>query len=521
MQLSEKGMLDLHEDVNRYLEDFQVPDKFDSTVTLAHLMTHTPGFEEQELGVFVAGKDQIENLGSYLKKYMPVQMRPAGLLSAYSNYGTALAAYIVERVSGLPFHEYVRQNIYMPLTMNNSSFLQPPAGFPDAVSRGYFLDKSRMVAGDFEWIQAYPAGSMSSTADDIAKFMIAHLNKGAYGDARILSEATAKDMHERHFAHDERVNGWTRGFMELNTQGYQILWHGGDTYLFHSAVYLFPELGLGIFVSYNCPAGAKARIDLLKAFMAKYLKPDAVDRPEPVTPHGNASLLSGSYLDIRTNFSTPEKLMTLLNPVDVVMINDHTLLFGDNAWIETEPMVFRNSESMEILVFRKNEGGRYVMFRGNNPTTAYIKLSTIRTPAFQKAFIAICFILFVSAVLLWPLGIFRVQRSKSEISALSILAGTILWLGCAISSYFIYSLYRIITQYGFSFGLPDGMHCLLNLSYIILFSAVILFLMLFAVWKRSCWTPLLRYYYSLIAVFLILFTWWLGYWNLIFFHFPD
>jgi CubicO group peptidase (beta-lactamase class C family) len=56
---------------------------------------------------------------------MPARVRPPGEFTAYSNHGTALAGYIVEEVSGMPFEEYIEKNIYKPLDMQRSTFRQP------------------------------------------------------------------------------------------------------------------------------------------------------------------------------------------------------------------------------------------------------------------------------------------------------------------------------------------------------------------------------------------------------------
>ena len=123
MQLYEQGKLDLDADVNQYL-DFKIPDAFGKPITLKHIMTHTAGFEEQIKDLFSGGTEP-PNLGEYLKTHIPTRIYPPGTTPAYSNYATALAGYIVERVSGQPFNDYVTEHIFKPLQMNRSTFVQP------------------------------------------------------------------------------------------------------------------------------------------------------------------------------------------------------------------------------------------------------------------------------------------------------------------------------------------------------------------------------------------------------------
>ena len=85
----------------------------------------------------------------------------------------------------------------------------------------------------------------------MAKFMIAHLQDGRYGDARILEAATAQEMHQQHYAADPRISGMAHGFMEQEVNGRRLIYHGGDTFLFHSALYLLLEENVGLYVSYN------------------------------------------------------------------------------------------------------------------------------------------------------------------------------------------------------------------------------------------------------------------------------
>ena len=125
MQLVEQGKLDLDRNVNDYL-DFKIPDAFGQPITLKNLLTHTPGFEEQIKDLFTVGSES-PNLGAYLKTHIPTRIYPPGTVPAYSNYGTALAGYIVERVSGRPFNEYVEENIFKPLGMDSFNFSPAPS----------------------------------------------------------------------------------------------------------------------------------------------------------------------------------------------------------------------------------------------------------------------------------------------------------------------------------------------------------------------------------------------------------
>src|SRR5581483_3903114 len=97
MQQVEQGKLDLDRDVNDYL-DFKIPAKFGKPITLRNIMTHTPGFEETIEELFVKDAKDLKPLGDYLKQHLPTRIYPPGSTPAYSNYATAMAGYIVQRV---------------------------------------------------------------------------------------------------------------------------------------------------------------------------------------------------------------------------------------------------------------------------------------------------------------------------------------------------------------------------------------------------------------------------------------
>src|SRR5215203_5356196 len=272
MQLYEQGKLDLDRDVNDYL-DFKIPEAFGKPITLKNVLTHTPGFEEQIKDLFSADSTN-PNLGQYLKAHIPARIYPPGTVPAYSNYATAIAGYIVERVSGRPFEQYVAENIMRPLKMTHSTFSQPlPQELAPFMSSGYRLGSDN--AESFEVVNPFPAGSLSSTAADMAQFMVAHLQDGQLAEAGILKPETARLMHSRLFALDDAANAMCYGFYEESRNNQRIIGHGGDTVFFHSDLHLVLDQKVGFFVSYNSAGkgsglGDSPRANLWESFLDRY-----------------------------------------------------------------------------------------------------------------------------------------------------------------------------------------------------------------------------------------------------------
>jgi CubicO group peptidase (beta-lactamase class C family) len=140
MQLVEQGKLDLDADVNKYLDaDFQVPPRDGKPITLRNIMTHTAGFEEQVKNIITEDPSQ-PGYVELLKRWMPTRVFDAGTTPAYSNYATSLAGYIVERVSGESFYDYIDKHIFAPLDMAHSTFRQPlPKNLEPDMATGYVL----------------------------------------------------------------------------------------------------------------------------------------------------------------------------------------------------------------------------------------------------------------------------------------------------------------------------------------------------------------------------------------------
>ncbi|MBM0278541.1 serine hydrolase domain-containing protein, partial [Micromonospora tarensis] len=252
LQLVQSGQLDLDADVETYL-DFDLPRRFERAVTLRHLLTHTAGFEERISGLIGTDGSAVE-LRRALVTDPPEQIYQPGTVPAYSNYGNALAGYIVERVSGTRFEEYVQRNILDRAGMPSSTFEQPlPAPLRDRMSKGY--DTSAAPAAPFEIVGTPPPGALSAPATDMARFMLAQLGEPV-GFAPLLDQPTRELMQRP--ALDATSLGtladgprMTLGFFEENRNGHRILGHGGDTNYFHSHLQIYPDDRAGIFLSLN------------------------------------------------------------------------------------------------------------------------------------------------------------------------------------------------------------------------------------------------------------------------------
>jgi len=418
MQQVEAGRLNLDQDVNAYL-DFRIPPRNGKPVTLRDLMTHTPGFEESIKHLFYEGKGR-PDLGAHLKAWVPARIFPPAEVPAYSNYGAALAGYVVERVAGEEFDAYVAHHIFQPLGMAHSTFDQPLPGplVPD-MSKGYL--RGSEDARPFEMVSIAPAGALSTTGSDMARFMIAHLQDGRYGDARILKPETARLMHAPQFSVIPAFAGMALGFYHEDRNGHVIIGHGGDTEAFHSDLHLFLNDGAGLYVSFNSAgadaAAPKARSLLLQGFADRYFPAPAGDAPTLASARHDAARMAGTYVWSRRSDSDFLRIAALVEQVHVTAEPDGTLVIDHFktpggalwTWRETAPFVWRQVHGhARIGAVVKN--GKVAAIGVENAPVVVLQPATGVYAPWNLALLQVSLLILVAAAGLWPISALVRQR---------------------------------------------------------------------------------------------------------------
>ena len=354
MQQVEAGRLDLDRDVNAYL-DFVIPPRAGRPITLRDLMTHTAGFEDQLKDFGARTPAEMPGLEAYLRRDMPRRIFPPGTIPAYSNYGASLAGYIVQRVSGEPFEAYVEHHIFAPLGMTHSSFRQPlPSALQADMAAGY-MTATAPPLDHYEWVTPAPAGALAASGGDIARFMIAHLNNGQYGDARILKPETAVQMHTSLRPLYPPLNPMALGFFREDRNGLPIISHGGDLAAFHSDLNLYLDKGVGVFFSANAPgvddALFRIRSDLFEDFTDRYFPAPVVVAPVLNSARGDGRRVVGAYEVTRRTESSFLAIQGLVQQLTITQSADGSLVapaFRDRLgrpriYHETAPFVWTDT----------------------------------------------------------------------------------------------------------------------------------------------------------------------------------
>jgi CubicO group peptidase (beta-lactamase class C family) len=326
MQLVEQGKLDLDVGVDRYL-DFPIGTNsgFDQPITLRNLMTHTSGFEETVRNIIVTDSEHYLDLRDFLIQNQPNRLFAPGSIAAYSNYAVGLGSYIVQRVSGDAFEDYIAQHIFSPLGMAHSTFHQPPQeALKDLPAEGYRASSSDPAIG-FERFSPVGAGGISSTAADMGRFGQALLNGGELDGHRILKQESLAAMWKPQFRADDRLPPIGLGFYQVWRNQLKWIGHQGDLVAFHSLFFVEPQQKLVLFISYNSSGSAsKTRTELLNAFSDRYF-PAQLEQPFINGRQGGLKEIEGTYQATRRAESTPLKLLALFGQAHATVDKDGVL----------------------------------------------------------------------------------------------------------------------------------------------------------------------------------------------------
>jgi len=530
MQLVEAGLVELDADVNGYL-DFPVPATFPEPITVAHLLTHTAGFQDDLRDLFTFDPERVVPLGDWVRENLPVRVRPPGHFSAYSNYGMALLGRVVEGVSGLSWDDYLESRILEPLGMTHTTGRQPlPERLAPHMSGGYVPSRGGFEARPFEiTVGADPAGSISSTATDMAAFMLALLGGGALGEARILEEETVRTMMARRFHHDPRLPGYGLGFYEMDSHGVRIVGHGGDTGWFHTHLALFPEHDLGFFVSYNTSTGAQVSFaPVLLTFLDQYfpVPPPEAGSPDP----GLLSTLAGSYRFNRTSETTFQKVAGLALTASVRAGEgalEVTTPIGRMRMVEVDSLLFQEERGTVRMAFRTDEAGR--------PTHAFLSLTPMMAlervpwhglPALHLPILGGGMLLFLAMLVAGVVGWVRRrvrgrvrewEEPRTEPRALVVGRRSLLLTAAANVAFVatVAILFAVLDLWGFFTTPMTGFAVALTLPVLGAVAAVAAAVAVAVLWRRREGSAWLRIRYSLAVVVALLFVWSQAYWNLL------
>jgi CubicO group peptidase (beta-lactamase class C family) len=330
MKDAEAGRIRLDAPANLFLpEGVQIKDQgFRRPVLVSDLMGHTAGFSDRTLGqLYEEDPARVRPLALYLRQERPRRVREPGLWPSYSAYGAALAGEAVSWINNRPYQDIIDSEILRPLQMVHTSVREPyppradlpepmPATLSSQVSTGYRWTDGRLTPQPFEYVtQAAPAGAASSTAADMARYMLLILGGGQLDGVSLYGPETARGFRTPQQAPPAAgMSGFDHGFSDFNLPGgFRGQGHDGDTLWFHSTLVTVPELRLGVFVATNTDTGLALAHSLPARIVERfYATPQPTQRPGSQALIDEAGVYEGTYLTDRRPYAGLEQFVDLL-----------------------------------------------------------------------------------------------------------------------------------------------------------------------------------------------------------------
>lgn len=256
MQLWEQGRLSLEEDIRTYLpEGFLTRLKYDAPITMRNLMNHNAGWEDVMFQMCAPDAGSVLPLDEALRATEPAQVYRPGDVCAYSNWGVTLAGYIVERVSGQPFYEYVQEHIFRPLGMTHSSVSPVYSDNPWVMAKlqegeGYSASLAPLGDGLY-YTNLYPAGAAAGTLGDLLTFAKALVPGGKGASLLFEKSGTLTEMLSPTLTYPGTDAAYVCHGLWVHEFKVQALGHGGNTNMYSSNLLFDPDSGVGMVIMTN------------------------------------------------------------------------------------------------------------------------------------------------------------------------------------------------------------------------------------------------------------------------------
>lgn len=317
LQLEEKGRLDLHEDVRKYLpQGFLKNLKYEKKITLLDLMNHTAGFEEALIDFRYMDEEKEKSLSEVLSEHQPRQVFEPGQISAYSNWGAALAALIVENVSGQSFDEYVQENIWERLSVQNAEIRPFLSGnLREQKAKGYSHTSKGFREEDPMRIRMYPAGALNTSPNQLMKY-VSELAKGKERESLLFDSSAAKDrLFSKTWLSFGASSGLAHGFWEYaGSRG--VYGHEGGTYGFKTQIWVEPRRERAVIIASNVMETSFCS-EVIGAITERSL-------PKTLGDAGATEfeVLEGDYVPARAVWTNPGKIYGMMQTIHISRSED-------------------------------------------------------------------------------------------------------------------------------------------------------------------------------------------------------
>src|SRR5690606_2155785 len=279
MQLYELGKLRLDDSLSTLLPDLPIQQQFTDSepITIRSLLTHSYGLpREADFPYWTARQFKFPTREEFLEK-LPQQKTqyPASRYFQYSNLGMTLLGEVIEKVSGLPYDEYIEEHILKPLRLNNTTSTLPPELLGNRLATGYSSLNPQChlhVVPLYDTMAMTPAAGYSSTVEDLARFASWQFRLLSHGGKEIIRASTLREMHRVHWVDPDFKVHWGLGFVVFQHGGTALTGHWGACPGYRTLLVLDPEEKLGIIVLINTMKNPWKYAQQIRQILMKGLK---------------------------------------------------------------------------------------------------------------------------------------------------------------------------------------------------------------------------------------------------------
>lgn len=387
MRLVQQGNFDLNEDIRHRLHagGFALDETTPGPITWIDLMTHSGGIRERFIPNLTVTSDssKVIPLRDYLQQALPLRWQKPGENLLYSDHGIALVGHLVEIASRKTFADAMQETVFQPLKLKHTRYAVPKKMRP-TIAVAYEYKDGRYKTMDYAFSNIDPALGLLTTGSDMARFMIAHLDPRS----TFLNERSRHYMHELQYTDDARLGyGATCGLFECRRTSPRYVFSLGYSLGFVSMLYLMPKEHLGLFISQN---RAGDLVFTVEEFCKILSLPGSARTPVQIVARredsaDDVSAVTGKYALIRTLSSGDGErdyvLVKSLPDAGEIQLVDWRRPESSTRWKQVEPMMFRSTNSNELISFRRGPDNRIThLFELFPPFGVFQRASDIDTP---------------------------------------------------------------------------------------------------------------------------------------------
>lgn len=385
-KLVDEGRVNINDDVSNYFSHINNLYNVKKPITIKHLLTHSSGFDQIGIGRHVYDfelpldkrKSRRPSIFNFLKSNNLRRINPPGQYYRYDTYGTVLAGHIIEKVTGFPYREAMKKELFDVIGMNRSSVEINPENMNDlAVGHGYNNEQYQIMP--YEVYVTQPASSIDATPADMGKLLEVLTNNGANKNGKLFSPEMTKNILAPQFRPHPEFVGISHGMQESNYVGvapeaYAIrtLGHGGDMLGITSTMILIPSLNMGVFVTANRNGeSGGGPVFLWRLIMNTIL--DHFEFKKEITPYSiapsNKSInldeyIGNYYFGVFCHSCSQEEYnqggwQRRSQGHEVKVVNDTLIIDGDK-FIPNEDDVFVRSDGYEKVYFGRDENDNVI-----------------------------------------------------------------------------------------------------------------------------------------------------------------